>query len=799
MCLSCARGMTTESEGTVMAHDCQKECGRGFYSWNGKEPGCEPCALDTFQPMEGQTMCEPLGPMPSTGALTCEDTSLLCYNGGWCSDTADVRGIPICQCQRGYEGFICQDLDVHFCPWHYICPNSSLTDENQSKFWQYNDSCLSAVCLNGGTCVNSNSSNSYECFCPLEYSGLHCETPVLLCRRIPCLHGACEDGMCLCDSQDKDCEPPEDPCRYHSCSFGSTCLKRRAGGYICKCQPGRTGPHCGDELSSDFDMVFGLEPRLGWDVTLPEEFMPSLTAMTVCMWLRPSPMTSFFTLVTFSASASAETPFVDPYTGSYTVFKLKQSEQLYIQFFVETVKTEVIIPSLVWTHLCFTWKQFSGNWQLFLNGTLSANGSLAVTDEQVIPQNTLVTIAPRNTTLSDWMIFQGRVSQFSIFSHVLTTAQIRGLANPVACNGSYYGDVISWNNVLPYALDKRRSLCLDVNECWFPSQFPCPPPTDVCLDQLGSYSCVRPQRHRDSNTGAGIRVWLERVGVATIVAVVVLVLLFIFVRCMRKRNIRSSTGQNSSVQLRQHVDFHGQANPGASSGRDSSGTNSNRISRANSGSHRSIVRSSGRKVDGPSIFRRTSTPEDTRRLLAVTDALEETVIFDQNDSTASRRTTSFSDERPQTEQFDGNSRKAESQQQNFIINANYTSAGTEQILYLTEKGAVHVSPSGEEPTPLTFRTAARGTANPIEFLRQKFPTLAFGRSNRIVQPSAYKSLKQVNAASMDYEDDDSKDHAMEDPYLVSPDDEIRELQADDANTDNFPGSSRPVSSSNAGN
>ena len=74
-------------------------------------------------------------------------------------------------------------------------------------------------------------------------------------------------------------------------------------------------------------MEYDLEPRLGWDVTLPAEFMPSLTAMTLALWLRPTPTVSSFTIITFETSNETEADFVNK-DLSHLTFGLKQTEQL---------------------------------------------------------------------------------------------------------------------------------------------------------------------------------------------------------------------------------------------------------------------------------------------------------------------------------------------------------------------------------------------------------------------------------------------------------------------------------------
>lgn len=41
------------------------------------------------------------------------------------------------------------------------------------------DECLSNPCQNGGTCHDRD--NGYVCYCPLGYSGGHCELDVAVC------------------------------------------------------------------------------------------------------------------------------------------------------------------------------------------------------------------------------------------------------------------------------------------------------------------------------------------------------------------------------------------------------------------------------------------------------------------------------------------------------------------------------------------------------------------------------------------------------------------------------------------
>ncbi|KAM3857266.1 uncharacterized protein ACN63O_019251 [Diretmus argenteus] len=83
--------------------------------------------------------------------------------------------------------------------------------ESTNEFWKtYNvrDNCESMPCQNGGTCSSQDS--SFTCFCPAEFSGLHCE----LDQDVPetCL---LENGGC-----EHFCEEEEGRGRNCSCAYG---------------------------------------------------------------------------------------------------------------------------------------------------------------------------------------------------------------------------------------------------------------------------------------------------------------------------------------------------------------------------------------------------------------------------------------------------------------------------------------------------------------------------------------------------------------------------------------------------
>nr|CDJ89925.1 Laminin B type IV and EGF and Immunoglobulin V-set and Immunoglobulin and Immunoglobulin I-set and Laminin G domain containing protein [Haemonchus contortus] len=64
------------------------------------------------------------------------------------------------------------------------------------------DSCAHVLCLHSSRCRNANIPKGYECICPLEYTGEHCERRSAFCRDEDCNSGVCEEvgdtWQCVC-------------------------------------------------------------------------------------------------------------------------------------------------------------------------------------------------------------------------------------------------------------------------------------------------------------------------------------------------------------------------------------------------------------------------------------------------------------------------------------------------------------------------------------------------------------------------------------------------------------------------
>ncbi|XP_071506100.1 uncharacterized protein [Diadema antillarum] len=254
-----------------------------------------------------------------------------CENGGVCNNV--VSGYS-CSCPTNFYGDHCElecidehdscaywmgigECDInprymrHFCRYscgvcidyacqdnHERCPYwASIGECDRNPRWMLanchlsckvclDDECRSSPCLNGGSCIDGNS--SYTCQCPPGYTGINCETDVDECSSAPCQHdGTCidlingfscncteryEGAMCqdvvdFCCSQPclndgtcslsesgyncscsygfegENCEIDIDECLTADCMNGGTCIDQ-PGGYVCNCTSAYTGVRC---------------------------------------------------------------------------------------------------------------------------------------------------------------------------------------------------------------------------------------------------------------------------------------------------------------------------------------------------------------------------------------------------------------------------------------------------------------------------------------------------------------------------------------------------------------------------
>lgn len=175
---------------------------------------------------------------------------------GFCNTTQKV---PICQCQRGFEGKYCE-ININEC----LLPDGS------------------SPCLHDSSCIDG--INRYDCDCDgtgkkigliliicqflhhfiLGYSGLLCEIDIDECteKRDVCGIGQCKNlpGTYSCVCPDNKCGfncTLDDPCLVNPCENGN-CISKctQFVDYDCFCNENWTGKNCSDKMVKSIFLQF---------------------------------------------------------------------------------------------------------------------------------------------------------------------------------------------------------------------------------------------------------------------------------------------------------------------------------------------------------------------------------------------------------------------------------------------------------------------------------------------------------------------------------------------------------------
>nr|XP_012559035.1 neurogenic locus notch homolog protein 2 isoform X1 [Hydra vulgaris] len=185
-----------------------------------------------------------------------------CLNGGTCYEyfNENVYQIPVfistnnvmyhCHCPDGFSGKNCEDDECRFCDPHAICEKGKCICkegyQGDGKVCVRKSLCHpNNPCLNGGTCKDY--LGSYDCICPLGWTGEHCQDRKY-CEPNPCKNGGTciplTGGFkCLCEGyKGKECEKP-DPCQPNPCLHNGRCNDFN-GSPTCECELRYSGDKC---------------------------------------------------------------------------------------------------------------------------------------------------------------------------------------------------------------------------------------------------------------------------------------------------------------------------------------------------------------------------------------------------------------------------------------------------------------------------------------------------------------------------------------------------------------------------
>ncbi|XP_046549400.1 sushi, von Willebrand factor type A, EGF and pentraxin domain-containing protein 1-like [Haliotis rubra] len=193
--------------------------------------------------------CTPF-PCDTVGTIRCNDLfkdyQCTCrdgYFGKNCSETL-IKGDTDCESFPCRHGGTCTDIGTN--AYSCSCPNGFTGTNCETRI----DYCASNSCINGGTCINSDT--TFICICPPGFLGLTCSGVYDICSiSRPCLGpgSSCNNNgntaTCQCSTgyDGDNCEQRTSQCIASSCENGGTC-NDNLGAARCTCPAGTSGDRC---------------------------------------------------------------------------------------------------------------------------------------------------------------------------------------------------------------------------------------------------------------------------------------------------------------------------------------------------------------------------------------------------------------------------------------------------------------------------------------------------------------------------------------------------------------------------
>ncbi|XP_050021599.1 neuronal pentraxin receptor [Alexandromys fortis] len=181
--------------------------------------------------------------------------------------------------------------------------------------------------------------------------------------------------------------------------------------------------------------------------------LPELYAFTACMWLRSR-----------SGGTGQGTPFSYSVPGQANEIVLLEAgpEPMELLINDKVAQLPLSLKDSNWHHICIAWTTRDGLWSAYQDGELRGSGENLAAWHPIKPHGILILGQEQDTLggrFDATQAFVGDIAQFNLWDHVLTPAQVLGMAN---CTGPLMGNVLPWEDKLVEAFGGAKKASFDV-------------------------------------------------------------------------------------------------------------------------------------------------------------------------------------------------------------------------------------------------------------------------------------------------------------------------------------------------
>ncbi|XP_056399273.1 neuronal pentraxin-1-like [Hyla sarda] len=191
--------------------------------------------------------------------------------------------------------------------------------------------------------------------------------------------------------------------------------------------------HKAEKKSNDFRVSFPLRTSYMY-AKVKRTLHHEIFAFTICLWLKSN------------SSPGVGTPFSYSVPGQANEVVLIEWGNNPMELLIndKAATLPLVINDAKWHHVCITWSSRDGVWESYLDGVRRGNGDSLAPWHPIKPGGVFVLGQEQDTLggrFDATQAFVGEISDFNMWSHILTPGEIYKLAT---CAAHSTGDVIEW-------------------------------------------------------------------------------------------------------------------------------------------------------------------------------------------------------------------------------------------------------------------------------------------------------------------------------------------------------------------